>query len=239
MQNLNPARIVVSSFGVIILLGTLLLMLPVASRVLRDRSYSGGHLGALDPVWTGGHSGDDPAWRSGVYDGHYPGLLCPPAQDRALRAAHHGLHTESQRYGRGGPCGAPRSDGYLPDRGDRSGRYHAVLPAEVWIFKGPVARDLSRRFRFLQRGVRPAGDGGGVFQPGLLQWKSGRTAYDHGAHHHRRTGLFCMGGYSALRKRPEKTLPVQQDGTELYRRPDPGGRALFPAGGVGQSCNAG
>lgn len=32
MQNLNPARIVVSSFGVIILLGTLLLMLPVASR---------------------------------------------------------------------------------------------------------------------------------------------------------------------------------------------------------------
>lgn len=32
MQNLNPARIVVSSFGVIILLGTLLLVLPVASR---------------------------------------------------------------------------------------------------------------------------------------------------------------------------------------------------------------
>ena len=32
MRNLNPARIVVSSFGLIILLGTVLLMLPIASR---------------------------------------------------------------------------------------------------------------------------------------------------------------------------------------------------------------
>lgn len=52
-------------------------------------------------------------------------------------------------------------------------------------------------------------------------------------------GFFVWEDILALRKRPEKTLPVQQDGTELYRRPDPGGRALFPAGGVGQSCNAG
>lgn len=32
MQNLNPARIVVSSFGIVILIGALLLMLPIASR---------------------------------------------------------------------------------------------------------------------------------------------------------------------------------------------------------------
>ena len=32
MRNLNPARIVVVSFGIIILVGTLLLMLPISSR---------------------------------------------------------------------------------------------------------------------------------------------------------------------------------------------------------------
>ena len=96
MQNLNPARIVVTSFAIVILTGALLLMLPIASRdgqvtpfltclfTATSSTCVTGLIMVDTWVRSGGHYSDDPAGRPGLYDRHHPGLLRPPAEDRPL-----------------------------------------------------------------------------------------------------------------------------------------------------------
>ena len=121
--------------------------------LLRHGSDPGGYLDAVVPVRTSGHSLHDPAGRPGVYDGHHPVFLCAAPAHRPVRAAHHGLHPEPERPGRGRADGAPRPDGDLPAGG--GGRGAAVHPdgAGLWPAAGRLACGVSRGLRVLQRGV--------------------------------------------------------------------------------------
>lgn len=107
-QNFNPTRLIVVSFGAIILLGTFLLHLPISARDgqftpwadlpvhrhlrhLRHRSGPGGQRAPLDSLRSGGDPGHDPAGRAGICLIDQPDPSAAAAAHRPVPAAGHRL----------------------------------------------------------------------------------------------------------------------------------------------------
>ena len=141
---ISQTQFIAYGFFIIIMTGTLLLMLPIASRDgavgavfklpvhshqrhLRDRAGGGGHLDPVEPLWSGAFADYDPVGRPGLYQYRYIPLHCAAAQDWVKGTGPYGRERQHAADWRHGEAG--QTD------------YHSTA-----IFEGTGAIILSLRF---------------------------------------------------------------------------------------------